>query len=281
MRISLIPDEYTNDPATGFELGRRWGVEHFEIRYAYRFRVPVGPAWAADRVAAAVKRYGVTVTAISPGLFKPVMNTDGAKVPLTTETPEEIRRHLDVLLPEFFAFAERLGTRNIVVFALPRSPEQAEMPAVVVESLAEAAGRAETEGFQLLLENGGGSWADTGAGTARLLEAVGSDALRLTWDPANAARADRAVDPVADGYPLVRGKVGNVHVKDMAVRDGKGVWIMMGDGVIDWPAQLAALAADGYDGCLTMESHLQYEPGEDVNLVARMEEFLGRVRGMM
>jgi len=281
MRISLITDEYTNDPATGFELGSRWGVEEFEIRYAYRFRVPVSPAWAADRVEAAVKKYGVSISAISPGLFKPVMNIDGSKVPLTTDTPEEIRRHLDELLPEFFTFAERLGTRNVVVFALPRSPDDAEMPAVVVESLAEAAQRAEREGFQLLLENGGGSWADTAAATAKILEAVGSDALRLTWDPANAARADAKIDPVAEGYPLVRGKVGNVHVKDMGVRDGQPVWIMMGDGIIDWPAQLAALTTDAYDGRLTMEPHLQYEPGEDLNLVAKMEQFLDHVRGML
>lgn len=53
MQLVLIPDEYTNDPATAFELGRRWGVEHYEIRYAYRWRVPVCPAWAAERVAAA------------------------------------------------------------------------------------------------------------------------------------------------------------------------------------------------------------------------------------
>ncbi len=281
MRICLITDEYTNDPDTGFELGRRWGVEDFEIRYAYRFRVPVGPAWAADRVAAAVAKYGVNITAISPGLFKPIMNTDGSKVPLSTETPEEIRRHLDELLPEFFAFAEKLGTRNITVFALPRAPDSSEMPAVVVDSLAEAAQRAQADGFQLLLENGAGSWAGTAEETRRVLDAVDSAALRLTWDPANAAFSDPVIDPVTDGYPLIRDRVGNVHVKDMAVEDGDGVWVMMGEGIVDWPGQLAALKADGYEGCLTMESHLQYRPGHDVDLLARMEQFLDRARAML
>ena len=109
MRICLIPDEYTNDPDTGFELGRRWGVEDFEIRYAYRFRMPVGPAWAAERVAAAVAKYSVNITAISPWLFKPIMNIAGSKVTVSTETPEEIRRHLDDDSP---VLAEQVARRG-------------------------------------------------------------------------------------------------------------------------------------------------------------------------
>ena len=280
MPISLITDEYTNDPATAFELGRRWGVEHFEIRYAYRWRVPVGPAWAAERVAAAVRDYGVTVTGISPGLFKPTMQTDGSRVPIATDTPTEIRRHLDELLPAFFEFAEGLGTRNITVFALPRSPGDAgdEPPQVVTDTLAEAAEEAAADNFTLLLENGAGSWADTAGPTAAILEAVDSPALKLVWDPANAAMADPKIDAVATGYPKIKRHVANVHVKDLEIARGKPAWTMIGDGIIDWPAQLAALAADGYEGLLTLEPHLQYLPGGSINLVAQVEEFLARMR---
>ena len=285
MRISLIPDEYTYDPATAFELGRRWGVEHYEVRYAYGWRVPVAPDWVADRVAAAVSDYGVKVTGISPGLFKPTMRTDGTRVPLSTDTPAEIRRHLDELLPVFLAFAERLATRNITVFALPKgegdSPDSAAgPPQVVIDTLAEAAEKARAAGFQLLLENGGGTWADTSEATAAVLEGVASEALRLTWDPANVAYAAGGGDPVADGYPLVRAFVTNVHVKDVALADAGPGWAMLGDGVIDWPGQIRRLREDGYAGPLTVEPHLQYQPGLKLNLVARMEQFLTRLRAL-
>ena len=282
MLISLISDEYTYDPATAFELGRRWGIEHYEIRHAYGWRVPVCPGWAADRVAAAVSNYAVKVTGISPGLFKPTMRTDGTRVPLSTDAPAEIRRHLDELLPNFFAFAERLGTRNVIVFALPKgeadSPGPAGPPQVVIDSLAEAAEKARAGGFRLLLENGGGTWADTSEAAAAVLEAVGSEALRLTWDPANVAHAAGGGDPVAEGYPLVRPFVANVHVKDVAVAGGGPAWTMLGDGVIDWPGQLRRLREDDYAGPLTVESHLQYQPGLNTDLVARMEQFLTRLR---
>ena len=283
MRIVLIPDEYTDDPATGFELGRRWGIEHYEVRYAYRWRVPAGPAWAADRLAAAVRDYAVTVTGISPGLFKPTMRADGSHTPISTETPQEVRRHLEELLPAAFALAERLGARNVTVFALPRSPgaSGAEPPPVVIDSLAEAAERATGAGFQLLLENGGGSWADSARSARAILDGVGSDALRLTWDPANVAYARLDEQPVTEGYPLIRSYVANVHVKDVAVADDGPAWAMLGEGVVDWAGQLRGLLADGYAGPLTLEPHLQYQPGRNTNLVAMIERCLARLRDML
>ncbi len=283
MQISLITDELSNDPATAFELARGWGIDHFEIRYAYRWRVPVGPAWAAERVAAAVRDYGVTVTAVSPGLFKPTMRTDGSMVPISTATPAEVRRHLDELLPQALGFAESLGTRDVIVFALRREDGQAgsEPPGIVIDALAEAAEAAAAENFRLLLENGAGSWADTAEAAGRVLGAVDCPALRLTWDPANAAWADPATDPVAQGYPLVRAHVAGVHVKDLVTAQDGPAWAPLGEGIIDWPRQLRLLANDGYDGFLTAEPHFQYQPGLSLDLVRRCEDFIARLGGLI
>jgi sugar phosphate isomerase/epimerase len=281
VQLAIIPDEYTYDPFTAFELGRGWGIEHFEIRYAYRWRVPHAPAWAGDLVANAAKAYDVTVTAISPGLFKPVMRTDGSQIPISTETPGEVRRHLDELLPRQFEFAHRLGTKNITVFALPKPPEAPpeRFPPIVVESLAEAAQKAAAEGFTLFLENCTGLWADTGRATAALVSAVGSKSLKVTWDPANVVYSGPAEEPVSEGYPAVQAHVGNVHVKDATFTDA-GHWVQMGEGAIDWANQLARLREDGYSGFLTLEPHLQYEPGV-THLLEKMEVFAARVREML
>lgn len=280
-RIALIPDEYTHDPNTAFELGLRWGVRSYELRYAYRWRLPAGPAWVSDLVEAAVKRYGVTVTAISPGLFKPAMREDGTTVPISVETPQEVRRHLDERLPAQFAFAERVGTRSITVFAMPKPAEadDGHVPAIVVDSLAEAAAKAQAAGFQLLLENGNGTWADSGRAAKALLDAIGSDALRLTWDPGNVIYGDLCEDPVTEGFALARPYVANVHVKDATVEDGTGRWQMIGEGRIDWRRHLRDLKQAGYEGHLTLEPHLRYQ--NDRDLVAMMETFLGRVKELL
>jgi sugar phosphate isomerase/epimerase len=276
MKIALIPDEYTQDPFTAFELGTKWGYENYEIRQVYRWRVPVCPQWVNDKTVAAVKAYGVKVTGISPGLFKPVMKTDGSKIPISVDTPVEIRRQIDEMLPQCFELANRLGTKNITVFALTKAAAGTTPPAIVVESLAEAAGKAAAAGFQLLLENGGGSWADSGKASKAIIDAVNSEALRLTWDAANVANAQLPEDPVKEGYALVKSVVRNVHVKDTKVVDGKSHWVMLGDGVVDWPAQIKRLKADKYGGFLTLEPHLQYET--EKGLVGMMETYLARAK---
>lgn len=281
MKLSIISDEYTSDPWTAFELGRRWGFDDFELRQAYRFRLPVAPQWVVDRTVAAAEAFGVNVTGISPGLFKPTMNVDGGKVPVGVDTPDEVNRHISELLPRFFEFAEKVGTKDVTVFALGRPPgtEGKPVPSIVIDALARAAEKASDGGFQLLLENGPASWANSGANCREILDKVGSEALRLVWDPANVARGESPEDPVAEGYPLIRKFVGNVHVKDTAVTPEGKDWTMLGDGVVDWRAQLTALEEDGYDGFLTLEPHLQY--ANPVNLVEQVEMFISRMRGLL
>jgi sugar phosphate isomerase/epimerase len=279
MNISLFSDELSADPATAFELARGWGIERFEIRKAYGFRAPVGPAWVNRRIAAEVRKAGVMVTGISPGLFKPVMRIEGDKIPCSAATPDEVRRHIDEVLPSCLEFAELLDTPNITAFAPGRGEglREVDPPAIVTEALAEAAERTAAAGRRLLLENCIGTWADTADVAARVLAAPGCESIPLVWDPANAAWVDPGTDHVAEGYPLVRDRVGSVHVKDFRLIDGRRTWVMLGDGVVDWPRQIRLLAEDGYDGLFVAEPHLRGTPGEGERLVERVEELCRRL----
>lgn len=281
MNISLITDEVSHDPFTAIEMGLRWGIRHVEIRNAYRWRVPMCPAWAADRTAAAVKAYGVSVTAISPGIFKPVMQVDGSTTPVGIDHPTEVDRHVEEYLPRALDFAARLGTKNMIVFALPRPASAApgEAPVPVIDALARAVRKAESAGIRLLLEINHNTCADCGRSSKVIIEAVNSPHLQLTWDPSNIVYGKLPEDPVREGYPLIRSHVGNVHVKDAAIIDGKPHWVMLGDGVLDWPEQFRLLRADGYEEFLTLEPHLQFE--SPVNLVAQIEEFVRRTRALL
>jgi sugar phosphate isomerase/epimerase len=128
-----------------------------------------------------------------------------------------------------------------------------------VAHLKQAADAAERKGMMLLLENepscNGGNAEEVG----RLVERVASPALKVLWDPGNEAYAGCKAFP--DGYVKVKHVLAHVHLKDAKVVEGKAQCVPIGQGSVDFVAQLQALAADGYEGLFTIETHYVPEGG--------------------
>lgn len=283
MRISLVTDELSGDPETAFELGLEWGIREFELRGVHDRRVPRIEPHLRRRLVRAVRDFGISITALSPGLFKiPLPAAQPAHSNLGwmdrgfdtawSAAKAEMADHLDGLLPQSLELAAELGAPLIVAFSFQRGGDRSDAaPGAVVEALARAAEAAEQAGIALAVETEEGHWANTGARTAALVAATGAANLGVNWDPANAL-IDGDV-PWPDGYGAVRGLVRNVHFKDVAV-EPDGRWRIVEDGGVDWPGQIAALLADGYDGPIALEPHLSPS-------VASCRRALARLRGLI
>jgi sugar phosphate isomerase/epimerase len=223
------------------------------------------------------------MVALSPGLFKipyplsararpSIAWMDRAGYETWAAGQEILRHHVEELLPASLDYAAELGIGVIVCFSfdgtgLPPGPA----PDVVLEALARAAERAGATGIQLAVENEEGFWGDTGARTADLVRAIGNPALGVNWDPGNAYCAGD--EPFPDGYQAVRDLVRHVHFKD-ARRGADGIAEFVAAGEIDWAGQIAALAADGYDGCISVETHLQPKVGAARELLDRLRRLI-------
>jgi sugar phosphate isomerase/epimerase len=89
---------------------------------------------------------------------------------------------------------------------------------------------------------------------------VGSDRLKVVWDPANAfVSGEDSAFP--DGYEAVKPYMAHVHIKDARLLDpesGLTAWERIGDGVVDYRGQLKALIDDGYTDIISVETH--YSP---------------------
>ena len=90
-----------------------------------------------------------------------------------------------------------------------------------------------------------------------MIDEVGSDRLRLLWDPANALYSTEPAFP--DGYEALRGGyLGHIHLKDVLVEIAKATIScrQLGTGhMAPYLADIAAaLAADGYAGSISLES---------------------------
>ncbi len=266
MKISIVTDEVSADPETAIELGVEWGVHDFELRGFFADRVPHLSEYEVRHLHDVLEEHDARIIAVSPGLFKmPLPASHPARLPLAwmergahdawAESRRLIDDHLNDLLPASIDFANEFGAKVIVIFGFDRGGSPAGSPPdEVIDYLHRAAERASSSGIQLALENEDGFWADTGARIARIVRAVNHPALGVNWDPGNAYFA--CDQPYPAGYDEVRGLVRHVHFKD-ARREQLGEACYAVDGEIDWGGQLRALALDGYDGWISIETHMR------------------------
>ena len=251
MRVAVVSDEISNDLEEAIQLGLLLGVTVYKLRWVrlpgtfQRRRVGELSDEEATSLAEVARRHQVTISAISPGLFLGPWREDGV-----VGQAAHLERALEI--------AEALGTRDIIIhgFLPPEGRRNGVCPSGVLETLGYAAERAQAAGFRLLLRNIPGSYADTGAHTASIVHAVRSEALGVSWDPCHAARAGECA--ICEGYDWVAPFVRDVWVRDQEQRNELGYeYTGLAQGSMDWPAQFQALARDGFQGTLTLDTQLE------------------------
>jgi sugar phosphate isomerase/epimerase len=283
MKISLITDEISADPETAIELGTQWGVHDFELRGFYADRAPQLSPFQKQSLRDVLDEYQARIVAIGPGLFKipypPVRVPhqylswmDRANYEQWSEMQRLLDYHLNELLSASLDYACELGATVLVIFGFDRAGAPPGLPPdEVLYYLQRAAERAQGAGIRLALENEAGFWADTGQRSAQVVKMVHHPALGLNWDPGNAFFAGD--EPYPAGYQFVRGMVQHVHFKD-ARRDANGLLQYSNKGQVDWAGQIRALAADGYTGHISVETHLHPKVSSALTSLERLQALI-------
>lgn len=244
-RLAIISDEICDDWERALALAQDWGLTCVELRTLGGRQVADLTPSEAAQVRRALARRGLAVECLATPLFKVELPSSDAQ--------GEIDRQLAMLTAALRVAAE-LGTRVLRTFSFRRRRFTGEEHAWVAVYLGRAAALAAEKGCLLALENEHTCTAATGAEAAALLAAVGSPHLKAVWDPGNALVAGETSYP--HGYAALKGSIVDVHVKDATFAPASTEpWRLVGEGEVDWRGQLAALAADGYDGPLTLEPH--------------------------
>ena len=261
MRPGVITDEISPDFEHALDVMLEYDVREAELRGLWRTNILDLSEEQLQRAREALETRGIRVCSIASPLYKTHLfpehaDADAPRHRGAAGAPDEQLQRLERAIE----IARYFNTGLIRIFTFWRRGEMTdEVFEAIVEALRPAARRAEEAGVVLGVENEHACFVGTGAETARLMQAVDSPALRAVWDPGNAFFAEER--PFPDGYEAVRPWIVHLHVKDAAVGpDGKPGWTVVGEGQIDFQGQLAALAADGFDGVLSLETHFK-QPG--------------------
>ncbi len=256
LRLGIVADEISRDFREAVRQGKAAGVQCFEARFLKSGRVPACDRHEIDEVDAIASGEGITITAVSPGLFK------------HAATESDFRREMNDLFPGAVELAQRWKAKLIVFgFQKPNATEKSfstipgDMPHEIVDQMSEASERARQANVPMLLEPEPICWADTGIRAAELIRRVGCEGLRMNYDPGNVAWMTRR-NPVAE-WTEIGGLIAHLHIKDIVLNRIDGdfpKWVLPGQGGIAYGELFELLCKTGFHGDISMESHMKMTP---------------------
>jgi|SRR4051794_1965361 sugar phosphate isomerase/epimerase len=239
-QLSGFADEIAPELTAQCDLLGRLGMRHLELRSAWDVNVLDLDDAQLRTVRDVLSRYGITVSAIGSPIGKIYLDDD------FDEHCARMEHAADV--------AALLGVRHIRMFSFFLRPgdDPARHRDSVLHRLTALTRIAEKHDVVLVHENEKDIYGDIPARCLDIVESVGSDHLRLTWDPANFVQVGCA--PFDDGYVLLRPHLAYVQIKDAVAGTGAVVPAGQGDGQV--LETLRALRDDGFDGYVSLEPHL-------------------------
>jgi sugar phosphate isomerase/epimerase len=235
MRLSVITDEIAPGLGRALDVCEELELDAVELRTVDGVQIVDQPQERLGSIRAELDRRGFGVCAVASPLFK---CDRGAQA--------------DDVLERTFRAAVVLGAPIVRAFGFWREVDPAAALPDLGRALRAAAEHAAEVGVTLALENEHECNIATAAEVRAALAAAENPSLGVIWDPGNAAMLDPAAWSGRGGLESIVTRVAHVHLKDVSPA---GEWTRVGDGIVDFPAQLACLAEAGYDGCLSFETH--------------------------
>ncbi|HXG23089.1 MAG TPA: sugar phosphate isomerase/epimerase family protein [Chthonomonadales bacterium] len=270
-RLGVITDEIDSNLQRALEVVREWGLSDVELNSLWGHNVTDLAEEKVQRAARLIREGGFRVCVIGTPAFKAVLLDDVASI----RESGEVAEHLECIR-RGCALAKRFGAPYVRIFSFrkrgmqglgnpsPRLPRGGPIPDdilwKIVAGLRLAAEIAEEADVTLVVENVRSCWGNSCWNTARILEAADHPRLKMVWDPGNDYVSGG--DPFPEGYEAARPWIAHTHLKNAVVVDantGLTRWECIGSGDLDFRPMLTRLAADGYGGVVSLETHWRGE----------------------
>jgi sugar phosphate isomerase/epimerase len=243
-KLSAFADEVTEDFRSQVEFLAKERVGYIEPRFVNRKNIMDLNRSELDEARRMIRDHGLKVSAIGSPIGK-------------VKLDEPFGPHLDkfkhaVDLAQFF---ETPFIRMFSYYA-PQGKNIDDYRDQVIERMAAKVQVVEGTDVTMVHENEAHIYGHTAENCADLIEAVGSDRLRLAYDPANFVWGEKITNNVEACWPVMKPYVVHIHIKDWKL-GAPDVGSLPGQGDGQIKELLAELAAMKYDGCMTMEPHLK------------------------
>ncbi len=260
-KLGVITDGISREFEHALTVMNEFGLTQAELQFLWDKEVGDLTDAQLDKTQGLVAAHGVEVSCISRHIF------GGLALGELTASSSAYQEQL-AALGRCIGTAEALDCSLVRIMAFRKEmilfgsngAEQWNVATGAWEKLRElvspAVQLAEDRGITLVVETGNNAMITSAWLARKLIDEIGSDRLKLLWDPANSLYCTEA--PYPDGYETLRGVLGHIHLKDVEVdiRRATVVCRQLGTGQMApyLPQIAAALKADGYAGSISLES---------------------------
>ncbi|HEX7737597.1 MAG TPA: sugar phosphate isomerase/epimerase family protein [Ktedonobacteraceae bacterium] len=253
IRLSAFADEISADLNEQIAVLQEEHIQHIELRSVWGVNVLDLDDSQVTEIKQTLQTHGIRVAAIASPI---------GKVPVDASFEEHLQRFERAMV-----LAQRFKTRYIRLFSfypptsstvknpltpLRRNPDPASYRDEVLRRSRIMVELAQEAGLVLLHENEKEIYGDSLERNLDLFSNIESTSWRAAFDPANFLQCQEQPYPAA--YQALKPWLAYVHVKDVTA---SGTLVPAGFGEARWPEILQELRADGYDGILALEPHLQ------------------------
>lgn len=250
-KLAAFTDEISQDLARACQVCAEFGVRGAELRGVWDTPVQKLTEAQVREIKTVVANHAMEVCSIASPFGKCDLG-DPAQV---TEHMDILRRCADIAL--------ELGCTLVRGFAFWDREQAPEKPwDAMLAAYEPVPVILEDKGIVLGLENEAACYVGTAGHLRYFLDRLQCSRVKAIWDPANHVQDPQGRDIPAypDGYGLIRKDIVHVHMKDAAAaRDGSVPNVFLGMGECRWPEQLRAFKEDGYDGYVSLETHVNPE----------------------
>lgn len=242
--LSVITDEISSDLEHALDVCNELGISAVELRVVGSSNIVDLDNAAINSVQQTLERHQCSVVSIA----SPFLKCD-----YWGENEIEHQRQLSILRRSI-SIADTLGAPIVRTFNFWRQPDPEDLYQPALAALTEATAICRDSGVLLGFENEHTCTAATGEEAAWFLDRIEDTTIGLIWDPGNEAVVGS--NPFPDGYNHIRSRIHHIHLKDAKAIAADPTFVVMGEGAIDYIGQFRALADAGYDGAMSLETHI-------------------------
>jgi sugar phosphate isomerase/epimerase len=250
-KLAAFTDEISKDLEEACKVLLEFGGSGAELRGLWDTSINEMSDADVSQVKAVLNDHGITAVSMGSCFGK-----------CDLDSPSEVATHMD-LLRRCSDIGLELGCTLVRGFAFWDHDQVDEKPwDKMLKAYEPVPAILEEKGTILGLENEAACYVGTAGHTRTFLDRLGCDNVKAIWDPANHVQDPQSEGIVScpDGYALVKDDMVHVHVKDAIIEaDGTRPNVFLGMGLCNWKEQLQAFKDDGYEGYISLETHVNPE----------------------